>query len=548
MERALSALKEFVIAEYNGKALFYAIVNWDAVETGQTVFNLSGYTLNYGNDISQNLFLVANMLKRQNLTMPLSPSEGWPLRMNSRIQCTHNTTLLNDEENMVFGTAPVFNHFAPGKENIVIKDKPLGRFCVYETTNTQYENYNIVHQKAYNPYYEEIVHRDVTVYQNTDKRIYLKGFVTSAKDVIVYKNGIRLAKNMYKVYPYHNLIVLDEDYVYDSNDLFTCDYVTKQEHFILTPTFKGLNFVPNTVQGNRIQYDLDGIDKGTYINNNYRLSRHGFRPMSFVLEGFASDHYENVATDRVNLDGYIIELANDPSGTSSEKVLRLKHGTVNTSNASDNPQRIEGNVSRHIKANKIINEVELYIPSTIKGENFNANAINWFVIQEYWSGRTTGEKERRITLSLHKECGDENLSFSLSLKDVDLQTNIQTENQLNNDNLSCRFEFDKWIYMCIEIEPGDDFSGRIRISIKPENEEVYTFEKIIRTVYPASLDDTQRPIYEDFCVMKLYTSANYVSNKTFSSECEGNVSNVQIFFRNCKIDCICAIDDHESNQ
>ena len=48
--------------------------------------------------------------------------------------------------------------------------------------------------------------------------------------------------------------------------------------------------------------------------------------------------------------------------------------------------------------------------------------------------------------------------------------------------------------------------------------------------------------------MKLYTSANYVSNKTFSSECEGNVSNVQIFFRNCKIDCICAIDDHESNQ
>lgn len=154
-EKALSALKEFVIAEYNSKALFYAIVNWDAVETGQTVFNLSGHTLNYGNDISQNLFLVANMLKRHNLTMPLSTSEGWPLRMNCRIQCTHNTTLLNDEENMVFGTAPVFNHFAPGKENIVIKDKPLGRFCVYETTNTQYKDYNIVHQKAYNPYYEE---------------------------------------------------------------------------------------------------------------------------------------------------------------------------------------------------------------------------------------------------------------------------------------------------------------------------------------------------------------------------------------------------------
>ena len=237
----------------------------------------------------------------------------------------------------------------------------------------------------------------------------------------------------------------------------------------------------------------------------------------------------------------MISLADDPSDSSPDKVLRFKHGTLNAS--SGNAQRIEGNVSRHIKANRVVCEVELYIPSTIKGDKFKASPIDWFTIQEYWSGRTTGNIERRTTLSLKKKKGDESLFFDLALSDVNLHTNTIT-NLVENRIADYALEFDKWIRLRVEIEPGDDRNGKIRTVVRPEGGEEYVFEKIVRTVYPVEdYENSPRPIFEDFSVMKLYTSAAYVRNGVFSSGNGGAVSNVEIFFRNCRVDCVCAVDE-----
>ena len=238
---------------------------------------------------------------------------------------------------------------------------------------------------------EEIVNRNVVIRPDTvgGRKFFLDGFVTSAKDVIVYMDGKRLASQYYNVYPNHNLVVLDDDLDIPDSALFTCDYITRQEHFVLAPTFYGLKFVSNPTTGMRVQYDLDGVDYRASGKNDYRLAANGFRPMSFILEGYSADMSKMMVADRVELDGYVIELSDDPSGVSSEKVLRFKHGTINDSNGR--AQRIEGNVSRHIKANRVVSEVELYIPSSIKGKNFKYNPVDWFTIQEYWCGRTTGD-------------------------------------------------------------------------------------------------------------------------------------------------------------
>jgi hypothetical protein len=94
----------------------------------------------------------------------------------------------------------------------------------------------------------------------------------------------------------------------------------------------------------------------------------------------------------------------------------------------------------------------------------------------------------------------------------------------------------------VEIEPGNDKVGKIRIVIRPEGGKEFFFEQTLSTVYPVfDYCSSPRPVYEDFSVMKLYTSTAYVRNGTFSSEKDGTVSNVEIFFRNCRVDCIRAV-------
>lgn len=388
---------------------------------------------------------------------------------------------------------------------------------------------------------EEVVNKSVVIRPDTvgGRKFFLDGFVTSAKDVLVYMNGVPLASRYYKVYPNHNLIILNDSLAIPDSALFTCDYIARQEHFVLAPTFNGLKFASIPTAGKRVQYDLDGIDENASGNNDYRLTAHGFRPMSFILEGYSANTSDRIVADRVELDGYVIELVDNPSNVSSEKVLRFKHGTINDSN--NRAQRIEGNVSRHIKANKVVSEVELYIPSTIKGKKFKSKPVDWFTIQEYWCGRTTVETERRLTVSLNKRPGDESLFFNLSADNINLRTGDATPSEKYRI-ADYSLDFDRWIYLRVEIEPGNDKVGKIRIVIRPEGGKEFFFEQTLSTVYPVfDYCSSPRPVYEDFSVMKLYTSTAYVRNGTFSSEEDGTVSNVEIFFRNCRVDCIRAV-------
>ena len=400
----------------------------------------------------------------------------------------------------------------------------------------------------------------------------MSDFITSPKDVIIYMNGVRLSASNYTVYQNHNLIQLCDTFDVPDGAEFTIDYTSKQERFIINPTFEGLNFVENQPAENRKQFDLNGIDTGSYTNNNYNVTRHGFRPMSFILEGFPiaadDEHNQGMVHNEVNYKGFIIGLVDDPSVNNSiaaNNVLRYKHGMLDMNN--DNKAiRIENVISRDIKANKIIADVDFYIPSSIKGSKFKEEIIDWFTIQEYWEGRTPqlvwgdGENstvERRITLSLVKNKDEEQLHFKCDVSDVTVSA-LGTENNNDNDipESIVYVEFDQWISLHVEIIAGDDRTGHIEIFATIGGMRHVIYNKFIRTICEAQVEnvDTLRPVFEDFSVMKLYTSKFYIVNEALrscvvSSDETGacRESYVEMFFKNCYVECICAVDDPETD-
>lgn len=384
----------------------------------------------------------------------------------------------------------------------------------------------------------------------------------------MYMNGVRLSASNYTVYRNHNLIQLCDTFDVPDGAEFTIDYISKQERFIINPTFEGLNFVENQPAGKRKQFDLNGIDTGSYTNNNYNVTRHGFRPMSFILEGYPittnDEHNHAMVHDEVNYKGFMIGLVNDPAAnnlTVANKVLRYKHGMLDMNN-SDKAIRIENVVSRHIKANKIIADVDFYIPSSIKGSQFKEKTIEWFTIQEYWEGRTPqlvwgdGENstiERRITLSLVKNEDEEQLHFKCDVSDVAVSA-LGTENNNDNDipESIVYVEFDQWISLHVEIIAGGDRTGHIEIFATIGGMRHVIYNKFIRTICEAQVEDvnTLRPVFEDFSVMKLYTSKSYINNNALRScavSSDSRESCVEMFFKNCYVECICAVDDPETD-
>ena len=59
--------------------------------------------------------------------------------------------------------------------------------------------------------YQETVHKKEPLGMlPCDRKFYLKDFITSPKDVVVYMNGTRLAPDMYDIFQYHNMIMLKD--------------------------------------------------------------------------------------------------------------------------------------------------------------------------------------------------------------------------------------------------------------------------------------------------------------------------------------------------
>lgn len=553
-DNAIAGLEDCVIAELNGVAFFYAIVDWNSIGlNSQVEIDISECAWNPIDDIAKNMYLVGQMQKRHNYIITNNPSSGWPLSINNRIECLGENTVVNSEENSMVSIADAPSHYAPGKENIVIEDVPCGRFCVYETTNTQYENYNIIRKKSYNPSYEKIEHKNVSISMYVDNsdttpKFYLNDFITSAKDVILYMNGARLSSNEYEVYPLQNLIQLK----CSKNDLpagatFTCDYITEQEHFILNPTFVGVSFVENRANGNRKQFDLNGIDKGSYVNNNYNVGRHGFRPMSFIIEGCQMNDptpFVIKTVNSVNYNGYKIECVPNPevsNSGNSNPVLHYMHGSFG---GGSDATRIESIVSRKIRTNKIITDVDFRLPSSIRGSEFKNSVVEWFTIQEYWEGRTDslvgvdnneGRLQRRITLSLQKLSGEDSLHFCLTVDDVPIVENGGPSSQESYKS-DIVVAFDKWVSLHVEIEAGRENVGKVLVTATTDNIVQEVFRKTLRTICLAQLENnTPRPIFEDFSVMKLYTAKRSIDTYNI-------FSGMEMYYKNCRVDCICAID------
>ena len=421
--------------------------------------------------------------------------------------------------------------------------------------------------------YQETVHKKEPLGMlPCDRKFYLKDFITSPKDVVVYMNGTRLAPDMYDIFQYHNMIMLKDSLEVQDGAIFTCDYITKERDFVLTPTFRGANFVELPSFGGRKQFDLNGIDTCSHTENNYNITYHGFRPMSFIVEGYPSVVVPDSIRyhDSVDYKGYLIELADDPSpivSVDTARVLHFKHGEVDL-DADGLSMRIENVVSRHIKANKVVSDVEFYLPSSIKGNGFKDSAIEWFTIQEYWEGRSPelvwlttenrgvyDDTERRITLSFFKKAGDERLRYKLTLQDVCISTSsVKKENSIEWLLDGVYVEFDKWIPLHVEILAGNGNMGQVIVRIGDEYAGGRTFNLYARTVCEARCDyaNTMRPVFEDFSVMKLYTSKNYIRNGAFGyseistdyeSGCNRKESNVEIYFRNCRVECTSAVDD-----
>lgn len=83
-------------------------------------------------------------------------------------------------------------------------------------------------------------------------------------------------------------------------------------------------------------------------------------------------------------------------------------------------------------------------------------------------------------------------------------------------------------YVCLQIS--------LNFAANKFNKTQEVFRKTLRTICLAQLENnTLRPVFEDFSAMKLYTAKSSLDTYSIFSKME-------MYYRNCRVDCICAID------
>ena len=538
---ALADLTDVIIANQTNY-VFTIIVDW-ANCPKNTDLHFTGLTwIDTDN-------MAVELLKRREFEAFLSQSSGWPTVLNNRIRFSNrNLTekyIINNEENHILDTSSKVDEFCPGRENIVVDEPAEGNFSVFETTNTMYDDINIVRKRAINPTFERVEYRNSSFVDEPNGLrtfFYLPDFLCSRTAIDVYKNGLRLKLGTdYEVYPEHDLVVFTAAPAL--GDALVCDFVSKREHFYINTKFEGVNMIEDSNPPSGFKrYFLDGVDTACHTGNNFTTKRHGFYPMQFLIEPASGANNQ-------------ISIGNDTSISPDQKYLIFKHES--NSGSSTDPSRTENIINYSIETNRIISEVEMYIPNNVYEALNNIGAINWLTVQEYWEGRTAAlvggnyddNKEIRLTLGILKESRTNSLHFELWADDIKMNTPLKFCNYkkiVSDFTIPCG----KWFRIHTEIWPGDSVHGKV---IMTATTNLYTdsmtttsvFNDTLRTAckrqtYMENLYDlrkTRRPIYENFSTMKLYTSRALVSSL--------NPTPLQVYFRNHHLDCIHAILDKE---
>ena len=548
---ALADLTDIIIANQTNNA-FTIIVDW-ANCPKNTDLHFSNLTwIDTDN-------MAVELLKRRELETTHSQSSGWPAIPSNRIRFSNrNITekyIINNEENHILDTSSKVDEFCPGKENIVINEPTEGNYSVFETTNTMYDDINIVRKRAINPTFERVEHRNSSFVDEPDgirTFFYLPDFLCSRTAIDVYKNGLRLKLGTdYEVYPEHDLVVFTTAPAL--GDDLVCDFVSKREHFYINTKFDGVSIIEDTNSPSGFKrYYLDGIDSSCYTGNNFTAKRHGFYPMQFLIEPASGANNQ-------------ISIGNDTSISPDQKYLIFKHES-NTVNNSTDPSRTENIINHSIGANRIISEVEMYVPDNVFDTLSNfPSEINWLTIQEYWEGRTAAlvgggyddNTEIRLTLGMLKGMNDDSLHFELWADTIKMDTPLVIGNyakisSVGSDTGGTYFTVPraKWFRIHTEIWPGDEKHGRVFLSVitnldsaSPTTQTV--FDKCLQTVCKRQISTegnydmtkTYRPVYENFSTMKLYTSKALVDSLKSTP--------LQVYFRNHRLDCIHAILNKE---
>ena len=553
LQAALADLPEVIVINQVNH-IFTIIVNWTKVPVDtDIILGFTGYTWTDTDNIA------VELLKRREYEAFLSQSSGWPTVLNNRIRFSNrNITekyIINSEENHILDTSSEVDEFCPGKENIVIDEPVEGNYSVYETTNTMYDDINIVRKCAINPTFERVEHRNSSFVDEPNgsrKFFYLPDFLCSRTAIDVYKNGLRLKLGIdYEAYPEHDLVVFTTAPAL--GDALVCDFVSKREHFYINTKFEGVNMIEDSNPPSGFKrYFLDGIDSSCYTGNNFTAKRHGFYPMQFLIEPASGANNQVSIGDNNNI-------------SSDQKYLIFKHESNSASNGTS-PSRTENIINYSIEANRIVSDVEMYVPGNVFDALSNLQSeINWLTIQEYWEGRTAAfvggdyddNTEIRLTLGILKGTGTGGLHLELWADTIKMDTTLVIGNyakisSVSSDTGGTYFTVPraKWFRIHTEIWPGDERHGRVFLSVTknldsatPTTQTV--FDKCLQTVCKRQISTegnydmtkTYRPVYENFSTMKLYTSKALVDSLKPSS--------LQVYFRNHHLDCIHAIQDEE---
>lgn len=565
---ALASLPYLIFKSVNGVPCSI-LVDWNSVSTGANVtINISSCTwIDTSNPVS-NIRMAVEIMNRIVLSTSTNNSNGWPAVLNGRIHYSNlaitDKQVVNNVENRILDTASIVNQFASGVENIVIRDEEQGSLNIYETTNTNYGDINLVRQHVLNPYYEDINHRNSSFTDEPDgirTLFYLSDNLCSETSIDIYKNGLRLALDRdYKVYPEHDLVEFTSAPL--SSDIIVCDYTTKKEHFILDCSFQGDmgdSIEQLSDDGDYIKYKLTGVDSHLHENNNYNIERHGFIPMTFAIEKGINGEDYSISFDQISGSG------------DSEKYLHYTHGKPDS---SVNYSRIENTFPSAIMANKIVSDVEVYIPANVGSGLNSMGTIEWLTLQEFFEGREqtlvgggdysgdSDEIERRLTLGMLKTSGINYLHFELWGQDVKMDTNPLQFSDYDKLISNVSVPFGEWFRLHTEVIPGDETHGRFYMYIVRANNTVTeVFNSNIRTVcrrqsrigieawhdkvndgyinYCYNLRETNRPVFDAFHTMKLYTSKDLVN----ALDNLPNPVSLNVYFRNLHLDCTRAVRD-----